>query len=104
MLIHSTASPGSSSRPELTAAASRHGDTAPTGQPHRTPTAPAAATIAATASASSDPAGSGILGSGASTHTSLVNTRRSGPARAPKRRSHPRTVDAGRPTRPAIRR
>jgi transposase len=62
------------------------------------------ASFAATASATSDPAGAGSNGSASSVHSSAVNASRSGPARVRKRRSQPRTVDAERPNRSATRR
>jgi len=59
VLINFTVDPGANNQPEVTAATSCHGDTVNTDRPHRAATACAAATIAMTASASSDPAGSG---------------------------------------------
>lgn len=104
VLINSTVDPGASNRPEVTAAANRHTDTVNTERPHRDHPARAVATIAATASATTDPAGSGNLGSGSSAHANLVNAARNGPARAWNRRTQPRTVDAGRPSQTAMRR
>lgn len=60
--------------------------------------------IAATASPTADPAGSGITGATASAAASAVNPSRSGPARASNRRNQPRTVAAGRSTSRATRR
>jgi hypothetical protein len=104
VLINFSADPGVNNQPEVTAAASRHGDTANTDRPHRAAIADVAATIAATASASSDPAGSGTRGTGSRSHNRAVNADRTGPARAANRRSQPRTVAAGRSINSAIRR
>jgi hypothetical protein len=103
VLLNSTVEPGASSAPDVTAQATCHGDTPNTSAQRRT-TAPAAATITATASATGEPAGSGSPGSGSTAHNSTVNAARSTPARAANRRSHPRTVAAGRPNRSATRR
>jgi hypothetical protein len=102
VLINSTAVPGHSNRPAVTADASSHGDNTDTAWPQRRATAPAAATIAATASASSEPPGAGSRGSGSSAHASAVNADRSGPAREANRRSQPRTVATGLPSNCAI--
>ena len=104
MLINSIAVPGTRSRPAVTAAATRHGDTVNTDLPHRATTAAAAATIAATASANSAPVGSGTRGAGSRSPSNAVNTDRNGPARESNRRNQPRTVVAGRASRSAIRR
>lgn len=104
MLIDSSVSVGASSRPEVTALATCHTDTVSTRSGQRAHTAHAVATIAVTASAKADPAGSATRGSGSNEHASVVNAARSGPARASNRRSHPRTVEAGRPINTAIRR
>lgn len=104
MLIDSNVSVGASSRPEVTALATCHTDTVSTRSGQRVHTARAVATIAVTASASADPAGSGTRGSTSSEQASVVNALRSGPARASNRRSHPRTVEAGRSINTATRR
>lgn len=103
MLINSTVSFGANSPPDLTAATSCHTDTARKWG-HRAQTARAVNTIAATASPTSPPAGSGMTGAGSSAQASAVNPTRTGPARASNRRNQPRTVDAARPTIPAMRR
>jgi len=88
---------GASNLPPDTADAASHGDTAPsTG--HRSTTALAAPTTAATASANSDPAAAGTTGSGPQSTSRQVNTTRTSSARAENRRNHPRTVSTGRPT------
>lgn len=104
MLINSTDVPGTRSRPAVTAAATHHGDNVNTGLPHLPATAAAAATIAATASANSEPVGSGTRGSGSRSPSNTVNADRNGPARESNRRNQPRTVVAGRANRSAIRR
>jgi hypothetical protein len=92
---------GANNLPPEAADAASHGDTAPsTG--HRAATAPAAPTIAATASPTSDLAGAGITGSGPHSANSTVNTTRTASARSANRRSQPRTVSCGRPSQPAI--
>jgi hypothetical protein len=71
---------GANNLPPVAADAASHGDTTPsTG--HRAATAPAAPTIAATASPTSDLAGAGITGSGPHSANSTVNTTRT--ARGP---------------------
>jgi hypothetical protein len=62
------------------------------------------AAIAAIASAHADPAGPGSTGSDARSRHQPVNTERTASTRAPKRRSQPRTVSAGRPSNAAINR
>ncbi len=104
MLINSTIRPGANNRPAVTAAATHHGDNMSTLRPHRPTTAAAAATIAATASANSEPVGSGTRGAGARSPSNAVKADRNGPARELNRRNQPRTVEAGRPSRSAIRR
>lgn len=105
MLTRSTVDRDVSSRPDVTAAATSHGDTASGfGTLHRRATAPAAARIAATASAITDPAGAGNTGSASTPHNNAVNTSRNGPARIRNRRSQPRTVASDRPNQQAIRR
>ena len=117
MLTNSTVDRDVSSRPDVTAAATSHGDTVNTsmsvpmgipvstsGTGHRRVTAPAAATIAATASATADPAGAGNTGSASTAHNNAVNASRNGPARIRNRRSQPRTVASDRPNHAAIRR
>ena len=91
---------GASSSPDVTAAASCHRATVPT--PGTMAAAAAAAATAATASAAGDPAGPGSGGSVTSAAASAVNTDRTRSARRVKARSQPRTVEAGRPSRPAI--
>ena len=102
VLAASTLMPGAGKAPRVTAEASSHGDNPDAAGPQRRAAAPAAATIAATASARSDPAGAGGSGSGSSPHNKAVNAERNGSARATARRSQPRTVAAGRPSRSAI--
>jgi len=90
--------PGASSSPPLAADAATHTGTPPSSG-HRAVTAPAtAATAAATGLAS--PAD--ITGSGLVRASSTVKNTRTSSARPANRRSHPRTVDAARPARPAI--
>lgn len=103
MLIDSTVSFGASNPPEVTAATSCHADTV-SKSGHRAQAARAVSTIAATASPTAHPAGSGITAAGSNAQASAVNDARTGPARASNRRSQPRTVDAGRPTIAAMRR
>ena len=91
---------GASSSPDVTAAASCHRATVPT--PGTMAAAAAAAATAATASAAGDPAGAGSGGSVTRLAASAVNTDRTRSARRVKARSQPRTVEAGRPSRPAI--
>jgi hypothetical protein len=104
VLINSTAVPGARNRPAVTAAATCHGDNMNTGLPHLPTTAADVATIAATASANSEPVASGTRGSGARSPSNTVNADRNGPARELNRRNQPRTVVAGRASRSAIRR
>src|SRR5208283_5657229 len=89
---------GASSSPHVTAAASCHRATAPT--PGIRAAATAAAATAATASATAVPAGAGSGGSVTRLAASAVNTCRTCSARAENARSQPRTVEAGRPSRP----
>ena len=105
MLIDTGGHPGASNRPPDTDTTTSHGATAPS--PNRVATAPAAAVIAVIAviaSAQTDPAGSGITGSGSSAANHPVNTARTASARPANRRNQPRTVAAGRPSPTAIRR
>lgn len=104
MLVHSTPSVGASSRPEVIAAATCQTDTVEAKPGQRDHTARAAVKIAATASPSGDPAGSGITGTDPTATAKVVNPSRTGPARASNRRNQPRTVAAGRSTSPATRR
>lgn len=67
---------GASNVPEVTAQATSHGDTMSLICGQRRPTASAAAKIATTASATSDPAGSNSGGSTATATSNLVNTAR----------------------------
>jgi len=94
---------GASNAPAVTAEANTHGDTEPsTG--HRPADTDPAATIAATASANPDPAGAGSTASTPASTSTPVNTARHPAARTANRRSHPRTVSAGRDSHRAIRR
>lgn len=113
MLAESTVDTDVKSRPDVTAEATSHSDTVNTsvggpeeagGTLHRRVTAPAAARIAATASATTDPAGAGNTGSASTAHNNAVNASRNGPARIRNRRSQPRTVASDRPNQQAIRR
>ena len=104
MLIDSILSVGASNRPEVTADATCHADTLNSDRGHRDRIAHTAVMIAATASPTSDPVGSGITGTGSTATTKAVNPSRNGPARASNRRSQPRTVDAARSTSAATRR
>ena len=65
---------------------------------HLAATAEAAPAIADTAAATIPAAPAGITGSGAVRASSTVKKARTGPARPANRRSHPRTVEAGRPS------
>jgi hypothetical protein len=103
VLIHRGGSSGLSSRPWVTALTISHAATvSSTG--HRRAIAVTAAPTAATASANSHPAGAACPGSASTSTASVVNNRRSPSALPAKRRSHPRTVPAGRPSRKAMRR
>lgn len=102
MLIDIGGQPGAIRQPDDTAAATSHGDTS--GIKNRPAAASAAAQIATIASPHALPAGSGITGSGSSARNHAVNTTRTASIRPANRRSQPRTVSAGRPTSPAIRR
>jgi len=101
VLIHNQGQDTVSNRPFVTADAASHGDTAPSCG-HRAATATAAPTIAATASANSDPAAAGNTGSGQVSTSSAVNATRTACARAANRRNQPRTVSGGRPSTTAI--
>jgi len=93
--------PGAISRPPLAADAAAHTGTVPSsGQ--RWVTAAAAPATADTAAATGPAAPAGITGSGLVRASSTVKNARTSPARAANRRSHPRTVDAGRPSTTAI--
>jgi hypothetical protein len=92
--------PGNSSRAAEIVVATCQTGTSP--MPNRAPTPAAVAPIAAMASAHADPAGPGSTGSGARARHQRVNTARTGSTRAAKRRSQPRTVSGGRPSRAAI--
>lgn len=94
VLIDSVGQPGASSRPAEAAPTTCHTVTPVTA--NRAITAAAAARIAATASAHTDPAGRGITGSGATAHNRPVNQPRTASTRPANRRSHPRTVPSGR--------
>ena len=89
--------PGATSRPPLAADAAAHTGTCPS-RGHRAPTAAAAPAIADTAAASTLAAPAGITGSGAVPASSTAKNTRTVPARDANRRSHPRTVSAGRPS------
>jgi len=102
VLIDTGGHPGASNRPPDTDTTTSHGATAPS--PNRAPTAPAAAVMAVIASAQTDPAGSGITGSGSNAASQPVNTARTASARPANRRNQPRTVSTGRPNAAAIRR
>jgi hypothetical protein len=93
--------PGASSSPPLAADAAAHTGTSPRCG-HRAATAAAAPVTADTAAATSPGAPAGITGSGAIRASSTVKNTRTGSARPANRRSHPRTVAAGRPSSPAI--
>ena len=89
--------PGAISSPPLAADAAVHTGTVPSsGQ--RCATATAAPAIADTAAATGPAAPAGITGSGLVRASSTVKNARTSSARAANRRSHPRTVDAGRPS------
>src|SRR3984957_2230617 len=88
---------GASSSPHVTAAADSPRGTTPTPPP-----AAAAAAPAATASANTGPAGNGSGGSVTKPAASTVNTDLTCSARLVNARSHPRTVETGRPRRSAI--
>lgn len=90
--------PGDSSRPDVATATRGHGGRGP----NRRVAADVADPIAATASATTDPAGGGRSSPGSSRNANAVNSARSAPARAANRRSQSRTVVAGRPNRAAI--
>ena len=93
--------PGAISSPPLAADAAVHTGTVPSsGQ--RCATATAAPAIADTAAATGPAAAAGITGSGLVRASSTVKNARTSSARAANRRSHPRTVDAGRPSTAAI--
>ena len=102
MLASSAGQPGASRHPPETAHAPCHGATVP--RTNRAATAVTAAVIAAMASAHADPAGPGGTGSAGTATAQPVNTARTASQRSAKRRSHPRTVSAGRPSDAAIRR
>ena len=93
--------PGASSRPPLAADAAAHTGTMPT-RGQRCATAAAAPAIADTAAATGPHAAAGITGSGLVRTSSTVKNARTASARAANRRSHPRTVDAGRTSPAAI--
>ncbi len=93
--------PGASSSPPLAADAAAHTGTSPSCG-HRAATADAAPATADTAAATGPAAPAGITGSGLVRASSTVKNTRTSSARPANRRSHPRTVDAGRPARPAI--
>jgi hypothetical protein len=92
--------PGANNQPVVAAVANRHPDTMDT--PKRRAAAEAAAPTAPTASANTSPAASGSTASTTSVTANAVNAERTDSAREANRRSHPRTVDAGRPSRAAI--
>ena len=93
--------PGAISSPPLAADAAVHTGTVPSsGQ--RCATATAAPAIADTAAATGSAARAGITGSGLVRASSTVKNARTASARAANRRSHPRTVEAGRPSPAAI--
>ncbi|GAA2611714.1 hypothetical protein GCM10010436_12960 [Paractinoplanes durhamensis] len=102
MLINSAAQGGPSSPPCDTADANNHGDTMSRNPGHRDSTATVAANTAATASANPVGAANGAAVPGSTSTAKAVNPARTDSARSAKRRSHPRTVDAGRPTSTAI--
>jgi len=104
VLINSTARAGASNPPRDTAEANNHGDTVSRNPGQRDNTATVAANTAATASPNPVPAANGGAVPGSTSTARAVNAARTDPARPAKRRSHPRTVDAGRPTNCAIRR
>lgn len=101
MLIHNHGHDSANNRPPVAADAANQGDTAPSCG-HRSATAAAAPTTAATASANRDPAGAGTPGSGPVSTNNTVNATRTASARPANRRSQPRTVSAGLPSRAAI--
>ena len=97
MLRPAGGQPGASSSPPLAADAAAHTGTAPTaGQ--RCATAAAAPATADTAAATGPAAPAGITGSGLVLASSTVKNTRTCSARPANRRSHPRTVDGGRPS------
>jgi len=98
--VRDSGHPGASNAPADTADATCHAVTPPTS--NRDATDPAAALTAATASPSTDPAGSGSTTSTATRTASLVKNTRTGSARPANRRSHPRTVSGKRPRSSAI--
>jgi hypothetical protein len=104
VLIDTTDPVGANRPPEVTAAASSHADNPLTAVPHRRAVDAAAAAITATTSASADPQRSGTTGSGSTATSNSVNPTRRASARSRIRRTQPRTVPAGRPSRAAIRR
>ena len=93
--------PGASSSPPLAADAATHTGTCPTCG-HRSATASAAPATADTAAATGPAAPAGITGSGPVRASSTVKNTRTSSARPANRRSHPRTVEAARPSRTAI--
>ena len=93
--------PGASSSPLLAADAAVHTGTSPSSG-HRAATAAAAPATADTAAATGPGELAGITGSGAVRASSTVKNTRTSSARPANRRSHPRTVGAGRLTSPAI--
>jgi hypothetical protein len=100
VLIDPVGQPGANNRPADTAPATCHTVTPIT--TNRAATAAVAASIAATASAHTEPAGSGRAGSDVTAHSSRVNQPRTASVLEPNRRSHPRTVPNGRPRSAAI--
>jgi hypothetical protein len=97
VLVHSTVDTGASNRPDVTATAASHGDTAST--PHRRAIAPATATIAATASATSDPVAAGSNGS-ASKHAQQSGERLPQRPRPHPKPTQPTPHRRRRPTQP----
>ena len=96
--------PGDSSRAPLPATATEAAVTAPSTPegPKRPVIATHATATAASASTHRDPDAGGTRTSTPATTATPTNHPRTGSRRSPARRSQPRTVDAGTPSRPAI--
>jgi hypothetical protein len=93
---------GDNKPPPVAAQTLCHAVTAPT--PNRVRTACHAAAIAVSASPHGVPAADGTTGSTSTRTIRTVKNDRTASTRPAKRRSHPRTVENGRPSRSAIRR
>ena len=96
VLIGSQARAGDSIRPPVTPAAACHADTAPT-TPSRRRTADPNDPTTSTASANAPPCTGGGPVNGSTCTSNPTSTARTPAAFRPNTRSHPRTVEAGRP-------